>query len=164
MIFKSIKYTTSDQRKNMTKRLRVAYKHYFGCEIGDQTKSWARHPCCTVCYSGLTQWLNGKLNRMPFAVPMIWREQKDHLSDCYFCITNISGYCKKNKSEIVYPDCQSALKPVAHDTDYPVPIPPSSDAERNRRCAQAETKKLYTLLNQAIVNLSVTKSPRLMSM
>ena len=29
-------------------------------------------------------------------------------------------------------------------------------AETNRRCAQAETKKLYTLLNQAIVNLSVT--------
>ena len=27
-------------------------------------------------------------------------------------------------------------------------------AESNRRCAQAETKKLYTLLNQAIDNLS----------
>ena len=28
---------------------------------------------------------------------------------------------------------------------------------------QWETKKLYTLLNQAIVNLSVTKTPRLIS-
>ena len=34
-------------------------------------------------------------------------------------------------------------------------------AESNRICAQAETKKLYTLLNQVIVNLSVTKSPDL---
>ena len=31
----------------------------------------------------------------------------------------------------MYPDCQSALKPVVHDTDYPVPIPPSSDAMNN---------------------------------
>jgi hypothetical protein len=31
----------------------------------------------------------------------------------------------------VYPDCQSALKPVVHDTDYSVPIPPSSDAMNN---------------------------------
>ena len=53
------------------------------------------------------------------------------LADCYFCMTNISGYCKKNKSKIVYPDCQSALKPVVHDTDYPVPIFPSSDAMNN---------------------------------
>lgn len=122
------KYSTSDQRKNMTKRLRVAYRHYFGCEIGDQTKSWAPHFCCTVCYSGLTQWLNGKRNRMPFAVPMVWREQKDHHSDCYFCLSNISGYCRKNKSKIVYPDCESAIKPVVHGTEYPVPIPPLPDA------------------------------------
>ena len=31
----------------------------------------------------------------------------------------------------MYPDCQSALKPVVHDTDYPVPIAPSSDAMNN---------------------------------
>jgi hypothetical protein len=47
-------------------------------------------------------------------------------------MTNISGYCKKNKSKIVNPDCQSALKPVVHDTDYPVPIPPSSVAMNNK--------------------------------
>ncbi|PSN52139.1 hypothetical protein C0J52_06463 [Blattella germanica] len=46
-------------------------------------------------------------------------------------MSNISGYCKKNKSKIVYPNCQSALKPVLHGTDYPVPIPPSSDAMNN---------------------------------
>ena len=32
----------------------------------------------------------------------------------------------------MYPDCQSALNPVVHDTDYPVPIPPSSDAMNNK--------------------------------
>ena len=62
-------------------------------------KSWAPHLCCTVCYSGLSQWLNDKRNRMSSAVPIIWLEQKDHHSGCYFCMTNISGYCKKNKSK-----------------------------------------------------------------
>jgi len=25
------------------------------------------------------------LTKMPFAVPIIWREQKDYLTNCYFC-------------------------------------------------------------------------------
>jgi hypothetical protein len=28
---------------------------------------------------------------MPFSVPIVWREQKDHSSDCHFCFTNITG-------------------------------------------------------------------------
>lgn len=108
----------------MTKRLKIAYKYYFGCQIGDGDKSWAPHACCTVCYSGLTQWLNGKRLSMPFAVPMVWREPKNHHSDCYFCMTKIAGFSKKNKSQIVYPDCESALKPVPHNEENPVPIPP----------------------------------------
>jgi hypothetical protein len=62
---------------------------------------------------------------MPFAVPMIWREQKDHSSDCYFCMTNVAGFSKKNKSKIIYPDCESALKPVPHDAENTVPVPPA---------------------------------------
>jgi hypothetical protein len=123
------KYTTCDQRKNLTKRVTIAYKYYFGCIIGDQDKSWAPHVCCTMCYSGLTQWLNGKRNSMPFAVPMVWREQKNHHSDCYFCMTKIAGFSKKNKHKIVYPNCESALKPVPHDEDNPVPVPPHAGAD-----------------------------------
>jgi hypothetical protein len=28
---------------------------------------------------------------MPFSVPRVWREQKDHSSNCHFCFTNITG-------------------------------------------------------------------------
>lgn len=89
----------------MTKKMMIAYKYYSGCTIGDQDKSWLPHICCTVCYFGLTQWLNGKRKAMPFAVPMVWHKLKDHHSDCYFCMTKISGFAKKNKLKIVYPDC-----------------------------------------------------------
>ena len=62
---------------------------------------------------------------MAFAVPMVWREPQNHTTDCYFCMTNITGLNKKNKHNIVYPDCDSALKPVPHDVENPVPVPPS---------------------------------------
>ena len=60
-----------------------------------------------------------------FYVPMVWREQKDHLTDCYFCTTKISGFSKKSKSEIKYPNCVSAIKPVPHSAEYAVSTPPS---------------------------------------
>ena len=62
---------------------------------------------------------------MPFATPMVWREQKDHSSDCYFCMTDIKGYTSKNKKLIMYPDVPSAMKPVPHDEFLPVPNPPA---------------------------------------
>ena len=66
---------------------------------------------------------------MPFGVPAIRREQRNHVSDCYFCMTKITGFSRKNKSKIVYPTCKSALRPVSHCSDIPVPSPPSGDVE-----------------------------------
>ncbi|CAN2391775.1 hypothetical protein PRIEUP_LOCUS1815 [Pristimantis euphronides] len=115
---------TQDQRKNLTKRVCLAYKYSFDCQVGDQDKTWAPPLCCTVCYSGLTQWLNGKIKGMTFAVPMVWHEQKNHLSDCYFGMTTIAGYSTRNTSKIVYPDCESALTPVPPDVENPVAAAP----------------------------------------
>ena len=62
---------------------------------------------------------------MPFAVSMVWREQSDHVTDCYFCMKAIRGFSRKNKSKIFYPVCKSTIKPVFHRPDLPVPQPPT---------------------------------------
>ena len=62
---------------------------------------------------------------MPFAVSMVWREQSDHVTDCYCCMTAIRGFSRKNKFKISYPVCKSAIKLVLHSPDLPLPQPPT---------------------------------------
>ena len=54
---------------------------------------------------------------MPFAVPMVWREPKDHTTDCYFCITKTSGITAKTRRNVKYPDIPSAIRPVPHSPE-----------------------------------------------
>ena len=44
-------------------------------------------------------------------------------------MTKITGFSRKSKSKIIYPTCKSALRPVLHCLDIPVPSPPSGDVE-----------------------------------
>src|SRR5215469_8788343 len=100
-------YTLKKQRRNINSQVRKAYKLYFGCELGDQDKKWAPHICCASCTFRLKNWLEGSRSSGSFAVPMIWREPQDHVTDCYFCITKISGFSSKTKHKIVYPNLPS---------------------------------------------------------
>lgn len=59
---------------------------------------------------------------MPFGIPMVWREPKDHNSDCYFCLTNTKGIGKKNRHAISYPSIPSAIRPIPHSETLPVPV------------------------------------------
>ena len=61
---------------------------------------------------------------MPFAVPMVRREQKVHFTECYFCLTKIAGHNSTPKHTTVYPNIPSALRPVEHDDNLPIPNPP----------------------------------------
>jgi len=72
---------------------------------------------------------------MPFTIPIAWRQPTDHVSDCYFCLTSITGVTAKSKHTVQYPDLPSAMRPVPHGAELPVPKPPTnmtlSDNESN---------------------------------
>ena len=37
---------------------------------------------------------------MPFDIPMVKREIKDHITDCYFLIIDLKGINRKNKLNV----------------------------------------------------------------
>ena len=79
---------------------------------------------------------------MPFVVPMVWREGKDHLTDCYLCTTNLKGINGNNKHHVQYLYVPSVIKPVLL-AQIPVPGPnvtmeSSSDSESSDMTDTAE--------------------------
>lgn len=117
------------QKRAITQEIKKIYKLYFDCALGDQDKLWAPHVICSACSNGLRDWYNKRKKSMPFAIPMIWREPKDHLSDCYFCKVDVKGFSTKNKHKIVYPNLNSAMRPVPHNESLSIPIPPHDEIE-----------------------------------
>ncbi len=61
---------------------------------------------------------------MSFYIPMVWREPRDHYADCYFCNTNTTGFSVQNKHKIIYPNIDSARRPIPLDDTLPIPFPP----------------------------------------
>jgi galactose-1-phosphate uridylyltransferase len=64
---------------------------------------------------------------MPFAIAMVWSEQTNHISDCYFCMVPPlrQGFSKKKKKwTLCYPNLPSAMRPVPHGEGRPIPEPP----------------------------------------
>jgi len=47
----------------------------------------------------------------------------DHISDCYFCLTSITGVTAKSKHPIQYPNLPSVMRPVPHSAELHVPKP-----------------------------------------
>ena len=88
---------------------------------------------------------------MGFAVPMIWREQRDHITDCCYCLTNTKGYNLRNRKKILYPNLPSAIHPVPNSAHLPIAIPPpclpelkgeSSENSENLSCDSGDTFQL----------------------
>ena len=81
-------------------------------------------------------WGNGKKKSMSFAIPMVRREGKDHITNCYFWMLNLKGINPKNKHYVQYPDVPSAIRLIPHGPDLPVSKPDcnmeySSDSEHS---------------------------------
>jgi len=117
--------TFKSRRRPFTPLIKKCYEHYFGCKVGVQDKSWAPSFYCVTCGRLLAAWAKGS-RRMPFAIPMVWREPTDHVSDCYFRLTIITGVTRKSKHAVQYPNLPSAFRTVPHSSELPVPKPPTN--------------------------------------
>ena len=106
-------FTTPKQRRNISEFVKRAYFSYFKVKLGDQEKPWAPHKVCHSCEENLHQWTKGK-DKITFGIPMIWREPRDHVTDCYFCLTRVAGFTSKSRQLITYPSLDSAIRPVPH--------------------------------------------------
>lgn len=119
-------YTVIRQQRNVSDFVKKVYFAYFKLKLGDQDKAWAPHKVCRRCEEDLRLWFNGKKTSFRFGIPMIWREQQNHTTDCYFCSVDVKGFNTKNKKNISYPNLDSAIRPVPHSSEIAVPQPPSS--------------------------------------
>ena len=77
-------YTFSRQRRNISLFVKRAYNAYFQVLLGDQDKKLVPHIVCHNCEEMLLDWTKGKRKGLPFGVPMVWSEPKEHFTDCYF--------------------------------------------------------------------------------
>lgn len=100
-----------NQRKVITEAIKKSYLDYFGIDLKYKDKSWTPSKACKTCVEHLRQWSNGKRSCLKFETPMIWKEQRDHLNDCYFCIVKIRGLNRKNRHTWSYPNLDSAVRP-----------------------------------------------------
>ena len=82
----------------------------------------APHIICKSCKEILRLWTTGNQTALKFGIPMIWREPANRFDDRYFGMTNLVGYNKKNRKNILYPPIPSATRPIPHSDKNPVPV------------------------------------------
>jgi hypothetical protein len=111
-------YVFDPRVRQIDSLVKKLYFSYLQLKGGDQDKSFAPHTACNTCVEGLLYWYDAKRKAMPFAIPMQWREQKNHCDDCYFCMANVTGYNKKNKIGIKYPNLYQPYGPFLVDLTY----------------------------------------------
>ena len=74
---------------------------------------------------------------------MIWWEMNNHITDCYFCMTNFKGINRKNKDHVQYPDIPSAMKPALHGHELlNVNVTVESSAESEAVLGSVRTQQL----------------------
>ena len=106
---------------------------------------------------------------------MVWQEPQNHLNDCYFRAVRVTGLKSKTRSSIKYPSLPSAIQPVPHTGELPVPNFNScqlseselaSSSEESDRCedfkvsSQSNEPQLFTQaeLNDLVRELDLPKS------
>ena len=76
-------YTLVPNRNALITFIKQTYHAYFGMKLSDQDKAWAPHMVCKSCIEYLRQWNKGKKTNLKVGIPIVWREPRNHVSDCY---------------------------------------------------------------------------------
>ena len=138
-----VEVTFKFQRKTFIALIKKCYELYFGCNSGDEEKFWTLHICCATCVRILNGWKNGS-RHIAVAVPLVSEQPTDLSSNCYFCLTDISGISSKSKYMVTYPNLPSAMRPVP-----PVPKPPNNVTRKTpmlMKFIQTRREKELTLI------------------
>lgn len=112
--------------KIITDALKHAYLHYFGFPISDTDKPWVPKLFCNACRTKLYKWSLGENVYFSFSLPMLWREPKNHVDDCYFCLMNVVGINARKLAQYKYHDVSSVSKPVPRTSSDPLPVCPGA--------------------------------------
>lgn len=123
-------------RLNVSDFVKQAYMDYFGKPLETNIKPWIPNLVCKSCVESLRLWANKKRPTFKYKSPMIWREPSNHHDDCYFCVVNITGINRKNRSKWSYPNLQSAIRPSSDVLE------PSSDVSALQ--SQPSTSSILT--------------------
>ena len=68
-------FTASKHRECISPQILEAYNLYFRIDVTEEiSKPWTPKNICSTCDRYLRGWLNGPSHKMPFCVPMIWRQ------------------------------------------------------------------------------------------
>ena len=111
--------TFKSRRRSFTPLIKKCYEHYFGCKVGYQDKSWAPYLCCVTCARLLAAWAKGS-RCMLFAIPVVWGDHTNHVSDCCFCLTRSTCVTARSKQTVRYPNLPSEMRSAPHSAELPV--------------------------------------------
>jgi len=84
---------------------------------------------------------------MPFAIPTVWRKPTDHVSDCYFCLTGITGVTANSEHTVQYPNLPSSMRPVPHSAELPVPKPPTNIKLSDSESSDADVGQANSIMD-----------------
>lgn len=154
------KYMVGKKGYAITEPLKYAYLHYFGFGVRNLDKTWTPTMFCNSWRAILYKWSNGEKKYFDFSVPVIWREQSNHQTDCYFCLSKVVGINMKNRKSVEYANVPSVSKPVQRLPNYPLPVLPnytSSDSESFNDIVLSSASSLFEsdechLVTQAELN------------
>jgi hypothetical protein len=119
-------YTFKKFRLVVSDYVKQVYFENFGFNFDTRNKPWVPNMVCKPCIEVLRLWRNKKRPHFKYQTPMIWREPTNHIDDCYFCVVDVNGINKTNRSKWRYPNVNSVTKPVLYSSNMSEPHTSSS--------------------------------------